>query len=96
MFPLPFRAMMQFEFLAPVIQRVMGSMMSLVMRDEDSKVPKGQVLVEINKVGNYSFLHGGDFSVPTSIIPGQLYVVGPVRASVSRDVRELHPVDRGT
>ena len=55
MFPSPVRALMKFESISPMVQRMMSSMMSWVMHDEDAKVQAGQVLREINKV---------DFRVP--------------------------------
>lgn len=50
MFPLPVRLMMQFKSIAPVVQRLMSAMMSWMMFEEDTKVPAGAVLKDINKV----------------------------------------------
>lgn len=51
--PSPVRAMMKFERVSPVVQRMMSSMMSWLMHEEDTKVQAGQVLKEINKVGGF-------------------------------------------
>ena len=50
MFPSPVRALMKFESNSPMVQRMMSSMMSWGMHEEDAKVQAGQVLREINKV----------------------------------------------
>lgn len=50
MFPLPVRLMMKFDSMSPVVQRMMSTMMSWMMHEEDGKVKEGQVLRDINKV----------------------------------------------
>lgn len=53
MFPSPVRAMMKFKAIAPLVQRMMSSMMSWMMFDEDGKIEAGQVLKDINKVSRF-------------------------------------------
>ncbi|CAN0137228.1 unnamed protein product, partial [Ascophyllum nodosum] len=72
MFPSPVRALMKFESISPMVQRMMSSMMSWVMHDEDAKVQAGQVLREINKVAPIIKGYEGCTDEPPSELPQEL------------------------
>lgn len=50
MFPLPIRLIIKFKPASPIVQKVMSSMMSWMMDNEDGKVRAGKVLKDINEV----------------------------------------------